>query len=833
MFHNKIGNAGHFFVICSFVASILCSFSYYKANKLNDRIDWIRYARFIFFIHAICIILVILILFYIIYNNYFEYYYVWSHSDNKLPIFYMIACFWEGQEGSFLLWIFWHVILGIIIIKTTNSDWESSVMLFFTLIQSFLLSMILGVVVFNIKIGSSPFILLREVIDAPIFRINPNFIPLEGSGLNILLQNYWMVIHPPTLFLGFALTSLPFSFCLAGLWKKKYKEWVSYAISWSIFSCLILGLGIAMGSYWAYETLNFGGYWSWDPVENAVYIPWVIMIVSIHSMLIFNKINSGIKITIISVCSSFLLILYSTFLTRSGILGNSSVHSFTDLGLSFQLLLYVLFFIFLFFFFLVKNWNNLLFKENKKINFYSSELWILIGSIVLFLAALQVFIPTSIPVYNTFLNFLGINSNIAPLSDPIEFYTKFQLYFSILIAFLSGTGQFFWWNKVNKKNIENIFGMPIAITVIISLLIIIKFNLNNIFYILLLISSIYSIITNIQTLIFLFNKKINLSGGTISHIGVSMIFLGIIFSSGYSKVVSINTTGLLYNKNFSDKMNYENILLWLNEKNKIEKYSVCYIGQRLKSSFFPGYIPKNIIIPTEDPYKVTLKDKLVYNKKTYFFKGDTLSIFPENTYYEVIYTDINNNKFTLYPKSQVNPTMGLVASPDIKCNWDKDIYTFVSSIPDPNQEKIWSDIGIFEVSQNENFFINDYIAILQNISQIELINDKSTDLQDLIAKVNIKIFGKINNYIASPIYLIKNNMIGRIPFIIEDLGLKISLLHIHPETSSFTIGVSNTQKDYIVLKIIEKPFINLLWMGIVIMIFGFFIAIYNKIIKIN
>ena len=126
----------------------------------------------------------------------------------------------------------------------------------FASVQAFIASMILGVVIpgLNLKIGSSPFILLRDAMpEAPIFTANPEYIPKDGQGLNALLQNYWMVIHPPTLFLGYASTLVPFAFCLSGLWLKKYRDWVRPALPWALFSGAILGLGILMGGYWAYE----------------------------------------------------------------------------------------------------------------------------------------------------------------------------------------------------------------------------------------------------------------------------------------------------------------------------------------------------------------------------------------------------------------------------------------------------------------------------------------------------------------------------------------------------------------------------------------------------
>ncbi|KAK3582451.1 hypothetical protein CHS0354_023997 [Potamilus streckersoni] len=170
--------------------------------------------------------------------------------------------------------------------------------------------------------------------------------PLEGDGLNPLLQNPWMVIHPPTLFAGFSLTIVPFSFAIASLWKKDYSL-IKQAMPWAILSATILGSGIMMGGYWAYGVLGWGGYWGWDPVENSSLSPWLILIALIHTLLINKKSVGLTKISLLLPILIYSLVLYSAFLTRSGALADYSVHSFTDLGLYSQLLTYVLtFFIF-------------------------------------------------------------------------------------------------------------------------------------------------------------------------------------------------------------------------------------------------------------------------------------------------------------------------------------------------------------------------------------------------------------------------------------------------------------------------------------------------------
>ena len=266
MIHIFEGLLGHVFVIVVFVSSMLAAYSFYRGTHKIE--GWTSFGIKVFYLHSLAVLGIIATLFYLISNHYFEYHYVFSHSSRILPSYYQVSCFWEGQEGSFLLWMFWNAVLGIILIHT-NKFWRAPVMFIMSLTQVFLASMILGVVIFDVKIGSSPFMLLRDVLDAPIFQTNPDFIPEDGNGLNPLLQNYWMVIHPPTLFLGFATTVIPFAYCIGGLIIGKNKEWIRPALPWAQFSAMILGVGILMGAYWAYETLNFGGYWNWVSIPRT------------------------------------------------------------------------------------------------------------------------------------------------------------------------------------------------------------------------------------------------------------------------------------------------------------------------------------------------------------------------------------------------------------------------------------------------------------------------------------------------------------------------------------------------------------------------------------
>jgi cytochrome c-type biogenesis protein CcmF len=836
MIHYFIGDLGHLFVISSFVTALLSAFCYLKATN-NVTPDgqrlWKQNGATAFYLHATSVLGICVSLFAIIANHYFEYHYAYSYSDKKLPAYYLVSTFWNGQEGSFLLWMFWHAVLGIILIST-NRFWESSVMTVFALVQSFLSSMILGVVIpgLEFKLGSSPFILLREVMQsAPVFKTNPDFVPNDGTGLNPLLQNYWMVIHPPTLFLGFATTLVPFSYCIAGLWLKKYRDWIRPALPWALFSGAVLGLGILMGGYWAYETLNFGGYWNWDPVENAVYVPWLILIAAIHTMITFKNSGTALKASMILVIAVFILILYATFLTRSGILGDASVHSFTDLGLSGQLLYYLLFFLIGATVMSALRWKEIPTTE-KEASTYSREFWIFNGVIVLCLMGFQVLLPTSIPVWNKVVSAFGLSSNMAPPSDQIGFYTKFQLWFAVLVALLSGIGQFFWWRKIELKELWKELQIPLIVSVLVFLILaqIIFFQygpqiLRRPGFIFILLTGVLTVCLNTKILIALLRTSPGLSGGSVAHIGIGLMLLGIMFSAGYSRVVSLNNTGLIYAREASDEFNRENLLLFLNEPRTMAGYKIEFRGVRLEPRDKRGYVNPNDVDLTDDPFLVVAKRDIRFEGRKLFSAKDTFEIYPENRYYEV---ELSSQRgiHTLFPRIQENPTMGRAASPDIKRDLTKDLYAHV--VLSSENESDWSELEEMKVAADQQFFANDYVSVVEKVERVFTIGSTPLDSADIAVKASIRIKGEHQDYVAEPIFIIRNRMIGRIPDEIRDLGVQVTLMNIHPETAQFSLGIRTRQKDYIVIKALEKPLINVLWIGTFLVMTGFTIAIVRR-----
>ena len=835
--HTIIGRTGHLFVLISFVASLLAAFAYLQftsekktsPSAISDGKQWLYLARSAFFAHCVSVLGIVVCLFSIIYNHYFEYHYAWSHSSRNLPVHFMISCFWEGQEGSFLLWIFWQACIGLLLIGT-QKNWEGPVMAIFAFVQAFLCSMILGVVIGDLKLGSSPFVLMREAMpELPVYKIRPDYVPADGKGLNPLLQNYWMVIHPPTLFLGFAGTLVPFSFALAGLWKRRYSEWIRPALPWVLFTGMVLGTGIIMGAYWAYETLNFGGYWNWDPVENAVYIPWLVLVGSLHALISYKRSETSLKAGILLSIATFLLILYATFLTRSGILGNSSVHSFTDLGLSGQLLVYLLTFIVLAAAIIAVRWKHLP-ASGKEVSPYSREFWIFMGVTVLCLAAFQVLVTTSIPVYNAIAEGLGFKSNLAPPADPITHYSNWQLGFSVAICFLSGVGQFVYWKKMKPGDLIKALTTPVVVTLLLTSAIIVTARVDSPKLIALLLLAIFSFTSNTLIFISLLKSNVKLSGGAVAHMGVALMLIGILFSAGYSKVVSINTSGLVYRKEFSEEMNRDNILLWRSTPQRMQNFELTYKGNCLEADGFPTYIKKEFLSVTDDPYYQTARADLSYNGKTYFKKGDTLHVQPENTYYAIEFRqagtprDDSSTAFMMYPRAQVNPNMGLLASPDIKHFMRSDLYAHVSSIPPPDEEREWKPAESIKAGIKDTFIVNDFIAQLVSVERVNAVEGLNLEPSDAAVKATIRILGTDQNYISEPIFVIKGNQAGSIPFTTPELGIRLTLTDIDPKNEKFTIGVSTSKKDWVILKALEKPYINVLWAGTIIMVVGFTMA---------
>jgi cytochrome c-type biogenesis protein CcmF len=789
------GKIGQFFVVLSFCAAMLAAIAYFcsEKNTENQSESWLRLGKISFYTHALSVVGIAATLFYIIYTHLFEYHYAWSHSSKLLPTHYIISCFWEGQEGSFLLWTFWHAVIGIVLIRTA-ANWQKPVMAILSLVQVMLSSMLLGYFVLGYKVGSSPFILLREAMQAPIFS-RPNYLSFiaDGNGLNPLLQNYWMVIHPPVLFLGFAGTVVPFAYVCAALWRNDFTTFITPTLRWALFTAMILGVGIMMGGAWAYESLSFGGYWAWDPVENASLVPWLTLIAATHVLLTYkNTQNSGASAIILFI-STFLLILYATFLTRSGILGNSSVHAFTDLGMSGQLLIFLFLFVIISATLTITRWKKIP-KTPHEESTYSREFWMFIGALVLCLSAFQIIAYTSIPVVNKIFG-----THLAPPTQPVATYNRWQIPLAIIIVVLTAIGQFFKYKKDTFQNLLKKTSLPLIAAAVLCVATTIALTLNNFIYIMLLFAAIFGVWGNAQV-IFKTIKKIKKSGAAIAHVGFGLMLLGALISSGKQQIISINREGIKYGEDFNEKNTLENILLWKDEPKIMDSYMVTYLGD---------------------------------------------SVAAPDTYFKVLYQKLDaNNKptysFVLTPNAQINPKMGLIANPDTRHYASHDIFTHVSQVPDKtanDQTPEYKEPISYKFSVKNNMgdtlFIGKNLLMLQGIS-----NDIPTTFAPQTKGAEIAAVARIlvkstDNKITEmmPVYAIKQGTEYTYEAADEKLGLKIWFNKILPQENKIELLISErnpARRDYIIMKAIVFPYINILWAGVIIMAVGFIVALIDR-----
>ena len=797
------GNLGRLSVIASFVFALLASAAFFIAvwnNKKGQPSEsWNALGRLAFRAHAVGVLAIVVMLFYLIFNHRFEFDYVWKHSSLDLPLRYIFSCFWEGQEGSFLLWMIWHAVLGVILLQTAK-NWTAPVMLVFGLVQAFLASMILGVYVGDAMIGSSPFVLIRDLPEniGAAWVAWPDYLTrlpafADGNGLNPLLQNYWMTIHPPTLFLGFASTLVPFAYALGGLIKGDYKGWIAPALPWTFFSVMILGTGILMGGAWAYEALSFGGFWAWDPVENASLVPWLTLVAGAHLMLVQKNKGGVLQSTFFFMLITFLLILYSTYLTRSGVLGATSVHSFVDLGLNTQLKAYLFFFIALAFGIYLWRYKKIP-KVQKDENLNSRAFWMFVGALVLLVSAFQIIFSTSMPVLNLFFGPEGylpmFKEELAAPDDPIGHYNSFQMPFAIIIALSMGVTQYLTYRGSSLKKHQKDIYITVGSSLVISLIIGFASGYEHVYF-LMLFSSIYVIVANLFYWIRVARGNLNIAGSSVAHIGFGMILLGALVSNYKKNVISTNDTFIA--KDFPQN---ENLLLELGDTVKMDEYYVTWVGER-----------------KEGNHRIYDMDYFSFNES-----NQTLS-----------------KAFRLSPSILKTDNAGNNPEPSTRHFLHKDIYTHLTyadlRTPEEKQSGFTSESEI-ELAQGDTLIYAKRFVIMDSLLVEGDISNPHVDFLSLTAKIVVMEMDG-GRYEARPQYIIKNNNLEVIPEEIEAIGLKITFEGVNTEAGKMKLKLQQRELEdetpFVVITAIIFPWINILWLGSLLLIVGTVLAIFQRI----
>jgi|TARA_B100000214_G_scaffold375084_1_gene359967 cytochrome c-type biogenesis protein CcmF len=463
---------------------------------------------------------------------------VFNHSHTTKPLFYKISGTWGNHEGSLLLWLLvLNLFIFLFLLKSKEQDKNYRIL---TLL--FQQVIIIGFFIFIIK-TSNPFNYIFPV-------------PTEGLGLNPILQDPALAIHPPILYLGYVGSSVIFSATLAATCLNYIsKNWAKHIKTWVLWSWIFLTLGILLGSIWAYYELGWGGFWFWDPVENVSLMPWIALTTLLHCILILERRKILTSWVIILSISTFTLSMCGTFLVRSGIL--NSVHTFAndpERGLYILIFLFCLIFLSLFIFFFYHKT-----EDNQKYDFFwlSKESSILVNNWFMMYFLVVILIGT---IYPIFLEV--INSEKISVGPP--FYIKLIIPFLIPFLFAMAVGPKLKWIKSDIQHKINL-SIFFIISFFLSILIIKNLKVNFLVNTILVTSALYLfLVTSREFLI----KGINNLAQNLAHFGFSLLILSILFNNFFSTEV---ITNLKIGETFkSEKINitFESI-----EKKEIKNYS--------------------------------------------------------------------------------------------------------------------------------------------------------------------------------------------------------------------------------------------------------------------
>ncbi len=514
---------GQYSLIFAFVLTLYASILCFTASKQRFY-DLVASARRAITVSFVLIVLASAILLWALLSRNFQLQYVAHYSNRSLSLLYTVAAFWAGQAGSLL---FWALLLAffawLVVVRTAQKNTR-----FFSRALA-VLSVTLSFFLYLLIFKSNPF-------------ATTPYVPADGFGLNPLLQNPAMIFHPPALYVGFVAYTVPFAFAIAALMTKKLDTvWLLRIRRWSLFAWLFLTIGNILGMQWAYVELGWGGYWGWDPVENASLLPWLTGTAFIHSIIIQQRRRMFKKWNFALIIITFALTIFGTFITRSGLI--SSVHAFgvSDMGPVFLIFLAI---ILIGSTVLLLKQNALLLPDAKIDSWSSKESSFLMNNILLTLFMIAVLLGTVFPAVSE-----AITGE--QLAVGVDFFNKLAIPIGLLLFFILGICVLLSWRRTRHKKLIKTFSISaaLALAVILLLLLLGKRQILPIMAFAVFAFAIGSVLFEFTKQLFfrridaaanatsvwrfLINNR-QRYGGFIVHIGILLLFLGIIGSSAYS-----------------------------------------------------------------------------------------------------------------------------------------------------------------------------------------------------------------------------------------------------------------------------------------------------------
>jgi cytochrome c-type biogenesis protein CcmF len=537
-------------------------------------------------------------------------------------------------------------------------------------------------------------------------------------------------------------------------------------------------------------------------VENASLVPWMVLVSGIHCLLIYRHTGHSLRATYFFLILSFLLVLYSTYLTRSGDLQDTSVHAFTGEGITRRhlqafVLVFVLPALYLFF----RNYKKIphIVKEEET---SSREFWMFIGSLVLFLSAASIIIMTSIPVFNKLAAlFTGKDKLIKAMAFGEESafaYNRIQVFVAVVIGLLTAFGMYLKYKTTGKEFLKRLIWPSVAALIVAGLILAfggIDYREHGIGYLIAIwmaiTAAVYAIIANASYIWLGVKGNIKRSGGSVAHVGFGLLLAGILISSSKKEILSYNTSGIpVFFGNESKEAPGENLTLIKGMRTDMGKYWVTYE----KDSAHP--------------------------KKPLWF------------YYVQFDAKNGKEKFTLTPNAFVNykGNEGLMANPDSRHYWDHDVFTYITSLPDPEKNQDTASFRPQSVTIGDTLFYSKGYAVLESLTSRDNIPQPGFDPGDSASVASLKVYAKTGSeYTLQSLLINKGGNYLTSPDTLTAENLVVQLQKVSGNIAELGIKESNTIMQYLTLKAYKFPFINLVWLGTLIMVTGFFIAMFRRI----
>lgn len=491
-------------------------------------------ASLFFGIGVFAVISAIVVLATLIVNERFEWTYVRAHSDKLTPTAYKIAAVWSGQEGSFLLWSAMSGLFALFALRSAAHLRR----LYIAICSTFLFALT------AISLYETPFSLVKVHGKVGV--------PEDGAGLAPSLLNYWVIIHPPTIFAGFGSLLIIFALALSALVARDYRGWVKIARPWTLLSMGLLGLGLCMGGFWAYETLGWGGFWAWDPVENTSFVPWCLLAVLVHGFLVQAARGHWTSLNLLIGGLPFLSFVYGTFLTRSGFLGDTSVHSFAEMDRSALWILVGIFVVSTATFIgvwisRIKSMRSDAEAAPPGLKRQTAHAW---GNFALVALAASTAVGMSVPLI---MSLTGQKPKVVPES----LYHQVLPYFFVPLMLLMGIGPFLGWRKNDPSRVGlKVYGTACITIALLGFVMLIfgrtewagvitgddiislpfGIKVRSMVWVMILAGiCTFSAVAGLWRAVELFKRSKLGIGGVLSHVGVSLLMAGLILSRGLER----------------------------------------------------------------------------------------------------------------------------------------------------------------------------------------------------------------------------------------------------------------------------------------------------------